>query len=205
VFVAVVSSTHQLNFGVVGNSLYEGKSLDFIEALYPVSRSNVQPNDGGGIPLDYPDFALYYTYNYKDAKGRNCFGGIPLVKYNLVGGVLNFVSTNPNVDVIMTRDTLPIGINVNSPVDGKTYSVNNKIMLDEIITSGTNQISNESFRYAYYSFDGGATKTSIRKKEHMDLIYNGNRYFKSGNYTLSLYAKNEFYIDGSKNIQFTVK
>jgi len=204
VFWANVSPTHQMNYAVTGNSLYDGKSLDLIETMYGISRSNVQFN-GVNYPFDFSLFTLYYLYNYADKNGRNSYGGFPIVTYNLVGGVLNFVSSNPNVDVIMTRDTLPPVINVNSPVDGKTYSANGKILLDEVVTSGTNQISDDSFRYGFYSFDGGQTKTAIRKKEHMDLIYNGNRYFKPGNYTLNLYAKNEFYSDTNKNISFTVK
>jgi hypothetical protein len=207
IFTADVSPSHQMNYGVTGNDLKDGKSNNFIETMYLVSRSNVQPAlYGGPIPMDYPGFTLYYEYKYVDNAGRNCLGSIPVVKYNLANGVLNFVASNPNVDVVMSRDTLPIGINVNSPVQGKVYAANGKVLLDEVVTSGTtNPISNESFRYGYYSFDGGATKTKIRQKEKMDLIYNNNRYFKPGNYTLSLYAKNEFYNDTSKNISFTVK
>jgi len=203
IFIVDVSPSHDQNYAVTGNDLRNGKSLNLIEMMYLVSKTNLQPGQEG-VPLDYPGFTLYYSYTfYKD--GHNSYANIPIVKYNLSGGVLNFVSTNPNVDVIMTRDTLPIGINVNSPVDGKSYSANGKILLDEVVTSGTNQISNDSFRYAYYSFDGGATKIAMGPKDTKDLIYNGNRYFKPGNYTLNLYAKNEFYSDTNKNINFTVK
>ena len=76
IFIAVVSPTHQLNFGVVGNSLYDGKSLDFIETMYLISRSNIQFN-GELYPFDYPDFTLWYEYKYIDKSGRNCFAEIP--------------------------------------------------------------------------------------------------------------------------------
>ena len=204
IFIAQVSPAHQMNYAVTGNDLRDGKSNNFVEAMYPVSKSNAK-FDGTTYPSDWSDFILYYEYVYIDKNGRNTFTNIPLVKYNLVGGVLQFVATNPNLDVIMTRDTLPIGINVTSPVQGKEYSANGKVLLDEVVTSGTNQISDDSFRYAYYSFDGGATKIAMGPKDTKDLIYNGNRYFKSGNYTLSLYAKNEFFMDTNKNISFTVK
>ena len=197
IFIAVVSPTHQLNFGVVGNSLYDGKSLDFIETMYLISRSNIQFN-GELYPFDYPDFTLWYEYKYIDKSGRNCFAEIPVVKYNLSGGVLKVSETNPNLDVIMTRDTVAPIINVISPVNGKTYPANSKVLLNEVVTADT-------YRYGYYSFDGGQTKTAIRKKEYMNLIYQGNRYFSAGNYTLSLYAKNEFFMDASKTINFTVK
>jgi hypothetical protein len=47
IFTADVSPSHQMNYGVPGNGLRNGKSLDLIEMMYTVSRSNVQPNDGG--------------------------------------------------------------------------------------------------------------------------------------------------------------
>ena len=197
VFTVEVSATHQMNYAITGNDLQDGKSLNLIETMKDYSRSNVQM-DGRIFPINYDEFMLYYKFTYIDKDGKNSLANIPIAKYNLVNGVLNFVSANPNVDVILARDDVAPIINVRSPVDGKTYAANNKILLDEIVTA-------ETYRYGYYSFDGGATKIPIRQKEKMDLIYQGNRYFKPGSYTLNLYAKNEFFIDANKTINFTVK
>ncbi len=59
-----------------------------------------------GVPTDYPDFMLYYSYTYvKDS--RNTYGNIPVAAYNIKDGVLNFVATNHNVTVIKERDKFP--------------------------------------------------------------------------------------------------
>jgi hypothetical protein len=193
VFIAVVSDHHQQNYAFTGNDLRIGAGANLIEA--PVAKTNLQPGQEG-IPLDYPDFTLWYSYTfYKD--GHNNLTTVPIAKYNLSGGVLHFVATNPNLDVILERDVPPV-LNVRSPENGKTYAANSKILLDEVTVGKT-------FRYGYYSFDGGVTKTPIRQKEKMDLIYHGNRYFAAGNYSLSLYVKNEFFEDDSKTINFIVK
>jgi hypothetical protein len=103
VFTAQVSPTHQMNYAVTGNDLREGnKSIDLIETMYRISKSNVQ-FDGMLYPLNYDDFMFYYTYKYID-DGRNCQGNIPIVKYKLENGVLKFEGTNPNVEVALTRD-----------------------------------------------------------------------------------------------------
>jgi PKD repeat protein len=193
VFTADVSPSHMQVYAVSGDDL-SGSSLNLIEEAKGLT--NLQPGQEG-VAFTYPDFTLYYAYTYKDALGRNSLANIPIVKYSVENGMFKFLGTNPNLDVILERDFPPV-LNVSSPVNGKTYSSNSKILLDEVTVGKT-------FRYGYYSFDGGVTKTAINQRDKKDLIYNGNRYFSAGNYTLSLYVKNEFFEDASKTINFTVK
>jgi hypothetical protein len=194
VFRVQIAPDHTLNWAVPGNDLKKQEALYFIEASE--GKGNVDLSEDG-IPSDYD--TVMFSYNYKYVKdGKNGEGNISIAKYTMKNYKLTFIASNPNIDLIMTRDTLPVNITVNSPTNGGVYTTNNKITLDEFVTTDT-------FRYGYYSFDGGQTKIAIRQKDKKDLIYNGSRYFPAGNYTLNLYAKNEFYKDASKNISFTVK
>lgn len=121
VFGVQVSPTHQINYIITGNDLRNGKSLNLIETMYKISKSNVQ-FDGMLYPMNFDDFMLYYAYSYIDGNGRNSYGNIPVVKYKLEDGILKFEATNPNVDVILTRDTIAPVIDVKFPADGATYT-----------------------------------------------------------------------------------
>ena len=194
VFRVQIAPDHTLNWAVPGNDLKKQEALYFIEASE--GKGNVDLSEDG-IPPDYD--TVMFSYNYKYVKdGKNGEGNISIAKYTMKNYKLTFVASNPNIDLIMTVDSLPVGITVNSPTNGGVYATNNKITLDEFVTTST-------FRYGYYSFDGGQTKIAIRQKDKKDLIYNGSRYFPAGNYTLSVYAKNEFFKDANKNITFTVR
>jgi hypothetical protein len=103
IYTADVSDSHIQNYCVTGDDLHDGNAINFIEMMKNVSGTKVRPGQKG-IPLNYPNLTLNYSYTYRDDKGRNCCGNIRLVKYNLVNGVLQFVATNPNVEVIMTRN-----------------------------------------------------------------------------------------------------
>jgi hypothetical protein len=201
VFTVQISPVHLQNYAFTGNSL-SSESVNFIEAA--VAKTKLKSGQEG-VPTDYPDLRCYFSFTYKDDLGHDNYGNVPAIAGDFTSGVEHFTGFNPNLDIIMTRDDRPVGINVNSPIEGKEYAANSKILLDEIVTSGTDPMSAQIFRYGYYSLDGGVTKTKIRQREHMDLIYENNRYFKPGNYTLIVYAKNEFFKDINKQIHFTVK
>jgi hypothetical protein len=96
-----ISASHEMNYAFTGNDL-SGESINLIEALGSRGRSNVKPGELG-VPFDYPDVTLFYDYVYIDKDGRNSFASIPIIKYDLVNGKLNFIATNPNVEVVKMR------------------------------------------------------------------------------------------------------
>ncbi|MDX9948540.1 MAG: hypothetical protein RBS38_14360 [Bacteroidales bacterium] len=102
IYTAFVPLTHTMNFAVTGDDLRDGKSINFVEMMYGISKSNVQSGDVS-IPLNCDGLRLGFAYTYvKD--GRTWYVSMPAVDYNVVNGVIQFVATNPNIEVVMTRD-----------------------------------------------------------------------------------------------------
>lgn len=102
IYKAQVAPTHIMNFAVTGDDLRDGKSINFVEMMYGLSKSNVQPGDPS-ISLNYNGLMLRFGYTYfKD--GRTWRASVAAVEYNVVGGVIQFVATNPNIEVVMTRE-----------------------------------------------------------------------------------------------------
>lgn len=94
---------HTMNYAVTGDDLRDGRSINFVEMMYGVSGSNVQPGEKG-IPLNYNGLILGFSYTYvKD--GCTWYGSMPIAEYNIVNGVIQFVEINPNVEVVMTRNS----------------------------------------------------------------------------------------------------
>jgi hypothetical protein len=140
---------------------------------------------------------LFYNYKYVDYNGRNCLGNIPLVWYTLENGVLRYEETNPNANVIMTRDSISPEINVSSPVAGKVYA-SQSVPLDVVV-------DDENFKWGYYSYDGGKTKIAMHQTESGLLKFtDGKSVLPNGDYTLTFYAKDYFYLDAVKTVSFKV-
>ncbi|MZQ48608.1 MAG: hypothetical protein GT598_06355 [Bacteroidales bacterium] len=103
IFAAHVSVNHSLNYAVTGDDLRDGKSINFIEAMYNISKTNVE-FDGIIYHRDYDDLTLHYAYHFINYNDDNELGAFPAVKYDLVDGKLIFKGTNPNIEVPLTRD-----------------------------------------------------------------------------------------------------
>jgi hypothetical protein len=105
IYTAQVAPTHAMNFAVTGDDLRDGNAINFVEMMYGVSGSNVKPGEKG-IPLNYNGLMLGFSYTYiKD--GLTWLQSVSAVEYNIVNGVIQFVATNPNFEVIMRREDIP--------------------------------------------------------------------------------------------------
>lgn len=94
-------------------------------------------------------------------------------------------------------------INVTSPVNGKTYDTKNiphtlKIPLKVSVVE-------KEFKSGYYSFDGGKTKVTMNQTEDRNLtLPDGRDYFPDGEYTMTFYAQDNYSLEATKTVKFSV-
>jgi hypothetical protein len=97
---------HQMNYVLTGDDVRNPKSYCLIEAAWPWLATNVQPGQVY-VPTKADKVLLYYVYTYKTDQHEKNIGGIPVVLLKIVDGQLQFVESNPNIEIIMTRDAIP--------------------------------------------------------------------------------------------------
>ncbi len=94
-------------------------------------------------------------------------------------------------------------INVTSPVNGQTYDTKNiphtlKIPLKVSVVE-------KEFKSGYYSFDGGKTKVTMKQSEDRNLtLPDGSDYFPDGDYTMTIYAQDNYNLEATKTVKFSV-
>jgi|WetSurSiteA1Bulk_404760.scaffolds.fasta_scaffold01273_3 hypothetical protein len=198
-------SGHALVAVLTGNDITKWEDWNIIEAGY--NTMNVKPGGTNtNLPRDCQKVMFFYSYLTVNKHGQKCLNGVCILAFSLKEGVptltynVNDGTTPPNYNgnphfneifhVIEKRDVTPPVLTINSPSDNSTYSSQMPIL--------NYTITDENFKSAWYSLDGGKTKNLLEK--------NGTRSLDlpNGNYNMTIQAEDYFLLTASKSISFTV-
>jgi hypothetical protein len=104
-FVDIPATNHVMNYVITGDNIEDPNSYNFIEAAWPWVKSNVQPGQVY-MPMNEETITAYCSYDYEYG-GKVHLANLPVALLKIVDGQLQFVKSNPNIEIIMTRDAIP--------------------------------------------------------------------------------------------------